>query len=154
MRLLAVAIGLAALAGPAMADTVPVVGPAPITRQEMIDIDSCAYTTGIFLQSLQEGDPTDADRALAEQTRDAMMTVGEYWDRLRRPYDRAQADRLRDEFRPPLTKRLRRYDGVADRAKGVRDEFRADMQSCLAKFKALEPARDNAIPAQDPTSPQ
>lgn len=148
-RMTMVAALLAAMAGPALA-----AGAAPVTRQEMIDLDSCAYTTGIFLQSLQEGDPSDADRALAEQTRDALMTVGNYWDRLKRPYDRAQADRLRDEFRPPLTQRLRRYDGVADRANVVRDEFRADMQSCLARFKALEPAADGVTPAGDPSSPQ
>lgn len=138
-KTLAVAALLVALAGPAFAAS-----PEPLSRQEMTDIGACAYTTGIFLQSLEDGNPTDADRALAEQTKDAIVAVGGYYDRLGRPFDDKLAAEMADQFRPPINDRLRRYDSSADRGGAVRDEFRADMQACLAKFQALVPADDKS----------
>lgn len=123
------AAALLALAGPALAQ--------PLSRQEMIDLGACAYTTGIFLQSLEEGSPSDADRALGERAQDALMGAGRYYDQTGRSLDPDAAEALQSESRDPIDARLARYSGRKDRAEAVRGEFRPDIEACATRYEAL-----------------
>jgi hypothetical protein len=127
-----VAVVLLALAGSAWA------APAsPQTRQMFSDWYSCGFVMGAFQVAVKAGPAPAEDQALADHAQDSMHRVGLYLDARGPEIDADEFEAIRAEAKGPLKARMTRYDGQPDAAKGMRDEFRADLQACVAKADAL-----------------
>jgi hypothetical protein len=137
--LAAAALLLAALAGS--------VGAAPVdeaTRQHFTDWYACGFFAAAF-QKAAEVDPVSAeDSALAERGMAAMKQAADYFDTHEGPQiDPADFEAIRTQTRDKLSARMAAFKGQPDAAQKVRDDFRADLQACVAKADALVAPKGN-----------
>ena len=131
-RALYAAALLLALASPAWAGRTDDQG-----RQDMIAWGTCAYETGIFMETLKVEPGTVDDQDLARQALDSLTKVGSYYGKLGRTVNQADADEVHPLIVGPIDARVERYAGKPDMAAALRDEFRADLRACIAKADAL-----------------
>lgn len=132
------ALGLLA-AGPALS--------APLGAQDRADaitFGRCAYYTSIFMETVKLDGGTEADRALIERSNATLKALGQMFDATRPPIDQAEYDQLRQEVYDTVNPRLDPLKGRPDQTVAIRDEFRADLEACVAKADALIEAAKTA----------
>lgn len=106
-------------------------------RQAAFEFGGCAYYTRLFMDSVKADGGTEADRALIQRSTDSLSALAKLFDATRPPVPREEFDKIRDEIYAKTEPRLAPLEDRADAAAAIRDEFRGDLETCIARANAL-----------------